>query len=83
MRSPRQVATYTFSIARDGSFGIRHRKARGEHNESGVPQKAEVVGTLRHFRVGPSVDIAQSFCPSSPLGIDDEIARNRHRITLG
>src|SRR5438552_17761138 len=28
-------------------------KARGEHNESGVPQKAEVVGALSHFRVGP------------------------------
>jgi len=33
---------------------VRLGKARGEHNESGIPQKAEVVGTLSHFRVGPS-----------------------------
>jgi len=36
--------------------GFRLGKARGEHNESGVPQKAEVVGTLGHFRVGPQPD---------------------------
>jgi hypothetical protein len=31
---------------------VRLGKARGEHNESGVPQKADVVGKLSHFRVG-------------------------------
>jgi hypothetical protein len=36
------------------SVGVRLGKARNEHNESGVPQKAEVVGTLSHFRVGPT-----------------------------
>jgi hypothetical protein len=30
---------------------IRLGKARGEHNESGVPQKAEVVGTRGQFRI--------------------------------
>jgi hypothetical protein len=38
---------------REGSFGVRPGKARGEHNESGVPQKPEVVRMLSHFRVGP------------------------------
>ena len=32
---------------------VRLGKARGEHNESGVTQKAEVLGTLGLFRVGP------------------------------
>src|SRR5712691_4231830 len=31
---------------------VKLGKDRGEHNESGVPQKAEIVGTLSHFRVG-------------------------------
>src|SRR4030095_13644176 len=35
---------------------VRLGKARGEHNESGVPQKAKVIGTLSHFRVGQVPD---------------------------
>jgi len=49
---------------------VRLGKARGEHNESGVRQKAEVVGTLGHFRVGPivlkkSVDMADQIFSAS------------------
>jgi hypothetical protein len=40
---------------------VRLGKARGEHNESGVPQKVDVVGTLSHFRVWPRTSIALSF----------------------
>jgi hypothetical protein len=46
--------------SRDGSNGS---EARGENNESVMPQKADVVGTLSHFRVGPKPDIGLSiFC---------------------
>jgi hypothetical protein len=34
--------------------------SRRTHNESGVPQKAEVVGTLSHFRVGPKAVLGQA-----------------------
>jgi hypothetical protein len=37
---------------------VRLGKARGEHNESGVPPKAEVVGTLSYFRVGPIPEVS-------------------------
>ena len=55
---------------RSVSLRVRLGKARGEHNESGVRQKAEVVGTLGHFRVGPivlkkSVDMADQIFSAS------------------
>jgi hypothetical protein len=45
------------------AYGQRSRlrvklgKARGEHNESGLAQKAEIVDRLSRFRVGPRADI--------------------------
>jgi hypothetical protein len=33
----------------------------GRRSESGVPQKAEVVGTLEHFRIGPQPKMLQGF----------------------
>jgi hypothetical protein len=43
---------------------VRLGKARGEYNESGVPQKADAVGTLSHFRVGPIL-LQKDFAHSS------------------
>jgi hypothetical protein len=37
---------------------VKLGKARCEHNESGLAQKAEVVGTLSHFRAGPKAEVA-------------------------
>src|SRR5882724_8734762 len=63
-RSPRGLLRMT--RGRCGSLHL-HRKGLApstpcrspgaSHNESGVPQKAEVVGTLSHFRVGPDSDM--------------------------
>jgi hypothetical protein len=51
-----QVLVTDFWLDPNVGFG-QTRKGSHEHNESGVPQKAEVVATLSHFRVGPGEDV--------------------------
>src|SRR5881397_1998766 len=50
---------------------VRLGKARGEYNESGVPQKADVVGTLSHFRVGPQANL----CAAAASFLSHVVAR--------
>jgi hypothetical protein len=53
-RQTKEAATDMVSLQQPRHISTLPRlgKARGEHNESGVPQKAEVAATLAHFRVG-------------------------------
>jgi hypothetical protein len=61
---------------------IRLGKARGEHNESGVRRKAEVLGALGHFRVGPQADSVAEVSSDTDTcgemvgaGVDDVMAQ--------
>ena len=80
-RKKESARSTTFSTA-----SVKLGKDRGEHNESGVSQKAEIVGTLSPFRVGHRNRHGSTIF-SSPAVCDladavDEQRRHRIRLRL-